>query len=97
MPPSVDGDAPTPSEEMHKLVSSQGGVSYLGRDADRTSHSDVVLCLSGGGRVRTHRALLAAGCELLRASLRWLPNSDDDAVIILPDFQLEEVRVLLLL
>ncbi len=86
------------SSKIQLTCASNDSVLYLGRDCDIASDTDVLLCLKDG-QIKTHRALLAAGCRMFERCLLscypHLAEEDGSAVIILPDFAVYEVSLLL--
>ena len=57
--------------------------------------TNVTLVTREGGHKATHALLLAAGSDLLRSLLQELPDTEEHAVIILPDFSASDLQLCL--
>ena len=57
--------------------------------------TNVTLVTREGGHKATHALLLAAGSDLLRSLLQELPDTEEHAVIILPDFSDSDLQLCL--
>ena len=57
--------------------------------------TNVTLVTREGGHKATHALLLAAGSDFLRSLLQELPDTEEHAVIILPDFSASDLQLCL--
>ncbi len=84
--------------QTHLVRSSSGGVWYLGPNSTNETSTDVILNLKDG-QLRTHRVVLAAGCETFKRCLKecypHLVEEDSSSVVILPDFTVSDAAQLL--
>ena len=57
--------------------------------------TNVTFVTGDGGHTATHARLLAAASDLLRSLLQELPDTEEHAVIILPDFSDSDLQLCL--
>ncbi len=76
-------------------LSSAGGVFYLGpllRGEGLHGLADTLLVSGDGGRVRAHRAVLAAACQVFQGAGGRQEQQEDEQVVLLPDYEKKDLE-----